>query len=70
MSPTNYKLENLIIPDNVTRIEKYAFGGVGVEKILQKTTGYTGTNKAIYISELSLLKPLFSFPNSKTLSLH
>lgn len=53
-----HKLENLIIPDNVTRIEKYAFGGVGVEKILQKTTGYTGTNKAIYISELSLLNTI------------
>lgn len=48
-------LNNLEIPDNVTSIGNYAFGGVGFEKIIFKSNAKTTDSKTLYINSDSSL---------------
>ena len=43
-------LANLNLPDSVTYINKYSFGGTGIDKIIDKSSTYIDGNKAILVS--------------------
>lgn len=48
-------LVNFVLPDNVEYIQKFAFGGTNIEKIINKANPYIEGNKAILLSENSKL---------------
>lgn len=44
------KLSNFILPDSITHINKFAFGGTGIDKIIDKSSTYIDDNRAILVS--------------------
>ena len=49
-------LENFVLPDNVTIVKIYAFGGTGIEQILEKGDIFDINPKTIYLTQNSLLE--------------
>lgn len=43
-------LSNFNLPDSITHINKFAFGGTGIDKIIDKTSTYIDGNRAILVS--------------------